>query len=212
MGRKKLVIKRIEDKCNRQVTFSKRRKGLFKKAQDLSILCDIQIAVIVFSSRNKLYQFSYGNSMTEIIQQYYDVTDSDDGEATKNHEHKKSKYASTGANGNYLQRVERYLDELNFDQLTLDDLVQLELDMKTAIAQTRATKASVDRQTRMMAPITTLQEKERLLREENEILVQQISAMAKQNDNNREADIEMHDREKNETNHSPLQRTLKLLF
>lgn len=38
----------------------------------------------------------------------------------------------------------RYLDELNFDQLTLDDLVQLELDMKTAIAQTRATKASVD--------------------------------------------------------------------
>lgn len=59
MGRKKLEIKRIKDKCNRQVTFSKRRNGLLKKAKQLSILCDVRIAAIIFSNSDKLYQFSH---------------------------------------------------------------------------------------------------------------------------------------------------------
>jgi MADS-box transcription factor len=61
MGRKKVVLKRIEDKSSRQVTFSKRRNGLMKKARELSILCDVQVALIVFSSRGKLYEFCSGN-------------------------------------------------------------------------------------------------------------------------------------------------------
>ncbi|XP_074339235.1 MADS-box protein AGL72-like isoform X6 [Apium graveolens] len=61
MGRKKLEIKRIEDKSNRQVTFSKRRSGLFKKAKQLSILCDVPVAALIFSNTGKLYQFSNSN-------------------------------------------------------------------------------------------------------------------------------------------------------
>jgi hypothetical protein len=61
MGRKKVVLKRIEDKSSRQVTFSKRRNGLMKKARELSILCDVQVGLIVFSSRGKLYEFCSGN-------------------------------------------------------------------------------------------------------------------------------------------------------
>ncbi|KAM3753777.1 hypothetical protein ACB098_03G118000 [Castanea mollissima] len=61
MGRKKVVLKRIEDKSSRQVTFSKRRSGLIKKARELSVLCDVEIALFVFSSRGKLYEFSSGN-------------------------------------------------------------------------------------------------------------------------------------------------------
>ncbi|KAF7123902.1 hypothetical protein RHSIM_Rhsim12G0024300 [Rhododendron simsii] len=61
MGRKKVEMKRIEDKSTRQVTFSKRRGGLIKKARDLSVLCDVQVALIVFSSRGKPYEFSCGN-------------------------------------------------------------------------------------------------------------------------------------------------------
>ncbi|GMP30064.1 hypothetical protein CsSME_00004898 [Camellia sinensis var. sinensis] len=57
MGRGKVQLKRIEDKNSRQVTFSKRRTGLIKKARELSILCDVEIALIVFSARGKLYQF-----------------------------------------------------------------------------------------------------------------------------------------------------------
>ncbi|PWA86712.1 flowering locus C-like protein, splicing variant 2 [Artemisia annua] len=62
MGRRKLEIKRIEDKNSRQVTFSKRRTGLMKKARQLSVLCDVDIAVVVFSSGGKLYEFSTGSN------------------------------------------------------------------------------------------------------------------------------------------------------
>ncbi|KAF8413085.1 hypothetical protein HHK36_001061 [Tetracentron sinense] len=57
MGRGRVELKRIENKINRQVTFSKRRNGLLKKAYELSVLCDAEIALIVFSSRGKLYEF-----------------------------------------------------------------------------------------------------------------------------------------------------------
>ncbi|GMN49270.1 hypothetical protein TIFTF001_018437 [Ficus carica] len=63
MGRKKVELKRIEDKSSRQVTFSKRRNGLIKKARELSVLCDVDVALLVFSSRGKLYQFSSGNGL-----------------------------------------------------------------------------------------------------------------------------------------------------
>lgn len=57
MGRGRVEMKRIENKINRQVTFSKRRKGLLKKAYELSVLCDAEVALIIFSSRGKLYEF-----------------------------------------------------------------------------------------------------------------------------------------------------------
>ncbi|XP_059068977.1 MADS-box protein FLOWERING LOCUS C-like [Cryptomeria japonica] len=53
MGRVKLTIKRLENSNNRQVTFSKRRNGIIKKAKELSILCDVDIALIMFSPTGK---------------------------------------------------------------------------------------------------------------------------------------------------------------
>lgn len=58
MGRGRVELKRIENKINRQVTFSKRRNGLLKKAYELSVLCDAEVGLIVFSSRGKLYEFA----------------------------------------------------------------------------------------------------------------------------------------------------------
>jgi hypothetical protein len=58
MARERREIKRIESAAARQVTFSKRRRGLFKKAQELSVLCDADVALIVFSSTGKLSQFA----------------------------------------------------------------------------------------------------------------------------------------------------------
>ncbi|XP_052194335.1 MADS-box transcription factor 30 [Diospyros lotus] len=58
MGRGKIEIKRIENPNSRQVTFSKRRVGLLKKARELSILCDAEVAVIVFSNTGRLFEFS----------------------------------------------------------------------------------------------------------------------------------------------------------
>jgi MADS-box transcription factor, plant len=58
MVRGKTVMKKIENMTSRQVTFSKRRTGLFKKAKELAVLCDAQIGVLVFSSTGRLYDFS----------------------------------------------------------------------------------------------------------------------------------------------------------
>lgn len=60
MGRGKVELKRIENKINRQVTFAKRRNGMLKKAYELSLLCDAEVALIIFSSRGKLYEFCSG--------------------------------------------------------------------------------------------------------------------------------------------------------
>ena len=58
MGRGKIEIKRIDNATSRQVTFSKRRSGLFKKAKELAILCDAEVGLIVFSSTGRLYDFA----------------------------------------------------------------------------------------------------------------------------------------------------------
>ncbi|PON99973.1 MADS-box transcription factor, partial [Trema orientale] len=61
MGRRKVDMKRIENKHSRQVTFSKRRSGLMKKAHELSVLCDVEIGLMVFSAHDRLYEFSTGD-------------------------------------------------------------------------------------------------------------------------------------------------------
>lgn len=58
MVRGKIEMKRIENATSRQVTFSKRRNGLLKKAFELSVLCDAQVSVIIFSQKGRLYEFS----------------------------------------------------------------------------------------------------------------------------------------------------------
>ncbi|ERN09879.1 hypothetical protein AMTR_s00013p00114420 [Amborella trichopoda] len=58
MGRGKVELKRIEKPNTRQVTFTKRRNGLLKKAFELSLLCDADVALIVFSSTGRLSEYS----------------------------------------------------------------------------------------------------------------------------------------------------------
>ncbi|KAI3950181.1 hypothetical protein MKW92_044495 [Papaver armeniacum] len=70
MGRGKIVIRRIDNSTSRQVTFSKRRNGLLKKAKELSILCDAQVGLMIFSSTGKLYEFS-STSMKSIMERYH---------------------------------------------------------------------------------------------------------------------------------------------
>nr|PNR58242.1 hypothetical protein PHYPA_005237 [Physcomitrium patens] len=69
MGRVKLEIKKIENPTNRQVTFSKRRNGLIKKAYELSVLCDIDLALIMFSPSGKLTQYC-NCSIEEVIARF----------------------------------------------------------------------------------------------------------------------------------------------
>ncbi|KAL6146498.1 hypothetical protein ACLB2K_057177 [Fragaria x ananassa] len=62
-------IKKIEDLNAKQVTFSKRRNGLFRKAKRWSASYDAEVGVIVFSNTGKLYQFS-STSMEHTLLRY----------------------------------------------------------------------------------------------------------------------------------------------
>lgn len=69
MGRKKIAIKKITDERNRQVTFSKRKFGLIKKAYELSVLCGCEVGLIMFTANNKLFQYA-SSDMDRILLRY----------------------------------------------------------------------------------------------------------------------------------------------
>lgn len=52
-----------------QVTFTKRKFGLMKKAYELSVLCDCEIALIIFNSTNKLFQYA-STDMDKVLLKY----------------------------------------------------------------------------------------------------------------------------------------------
>ncbi|CAN6443607.1 unnamed protein product [Victoria cruziana] len=78
MGRGKVELKRIENPHQRQVTFSKRKNGLIKKAREISVLCDAHVLLIIFSSSGKLYDFlsPSSHSVSKFMEKYYAATQS----------------------------------------------------------------------------------------------------------------------------------------
>ncbi|KZV49755.1 hypothetical protein F511_07306 [Dorcoceras hygrometricum] len=86
MGRSKLPIKKIENTTNRQVTFSKRRYGLIKKAYEIAVLCDIDLALIMFSSSGRLSHFSGRKRIEDVIFRYLNLSDRDRGGTIHNKE------------------------------------------------------------------------------------------------------------------------------
>ncbi|MCL7045008.1 hypothetical protein MKW94_015198 [Papaver nudicaule] len=78
MGRGKIEIKRIENPTNRQVTYSKRRSGIFKKAKELTILCDAQVCLIMFSNTGKVCEYvSPSTTMKEFFDRFRRITNID---------------------------------------------------------------------------------------------------------------------------------------
>nr|ADJ67234.1 MADS box transcription factor 5 [Oncidium hybrid cultivar] len=78
MGRGKIEIKKIENPTNRQVTYSKRRVGILKKAKELTVLCDTQVSLIMFSSTGKLADYcSPSTDIKGIYERYQIVTGMD---------------------------------------------------------------------------------------------------------------------------------------
>ncbi|XP_057542057.1 truncated transcription factor CAULIFLOWER D-like isoform X2 [Amaranthus tricolor] len=147
MGRRKIEMKRIEDKSNRQVTFSKRRSGLIKKARELSVLCDVDVALLVFSNRGRLYEFFSGasssSSLSQVLERYQDSIAAE-GKALINAEERKE---SSNLNcteiqtfGELVKTVGRCLESPDVDNLSIDDFVKMEKQLADALVQTRNRK------------------------------------------------------------------------
>ncbi|KAF8410521.1 hypothetical protein HHK36_003052 [Tetracentron sinense] len=74
MGGGKIEIKRIENSSNRQVTFSKRRSGLFKKARELNDLYDTKVSLIIISATGEMHQYISPSTTTKQIFDQYQQT------------------------------------------------------------------------------------------------------------------------------------------
>ncbi|XP_006626571.1 myocyte enhancer factor 2cb isoform X11 [Lepisosteus oculatus] len=95
MGRKKIQITRIMDERNRQVTFTKRKFGLMKKAYELSVLCDCEIALIIFNSTNKLFQYA-STDMDKVLLKYTEYNEPHESRTNSDIVEALSKKESTG--------------------------------------------------------------------------------------------------------------------
>ncbi|GMY06659.1 agamous-like MADS-box protein MADS9 [Fagus crenata] len=72
MGRGKIEIKRIENSSNRQVTYSKRRSGIIKKAKEITVLCDAKVSLVVFASSGKMHEYcSPSTTVIDILEKYH---------------------------------------------------------------------------------------------------------------------------------------------
>ena len=71
MGRGKIEIKRIENSTNRQVTYSKRRSGIIKKATEITVLCEAKVSLIIFSYNGKMH--AYHSSNSSYVHRFYSI-------------------------------------------------------------------------------------------------------------------------------------------
>ncbi|KAL8500173.1 hypothetical protein ACS0TY_019961 [Phlomoides rotata] len=143
MGRGRVELKRIENKINRQVTFSKRRNGLLKKAYELSVLCDAEVALIIFSSRGKLFEFG-SNSTSQTLERYQRC--SFNPQDTCVEREKQSWYQEVTklkAKYEYLQRTQRQLLGEDLGPLSSKELQNLEKQLEGALAQARQRKTQI---------------------------------------------------------------------
>ncbi|URD89601.1 hypothetical protein MUK42_27048 [Musa troglodytarum] len=173
MGRGRVELKRIENKINRQVTFSKRRNGLLKKAYELSVLCDAEIALIIFSSRGKLFEFA-SSEITKTIERYQSYQHAsqlpaDDQETQARNTYQeisklKAKYES-------LQRSHRHLLGEDLGPLSLKELQQLERQLESALSQARQRRTQL-----MLDHMEELQKRERNLEDINRQLKFKLEA------------------------------------
>ncbi|XP_061988994.1 agamous-like MADS-box protein AGL11 isoform X4 [Rosa rugosa] len=142
MGRGKIEIKRIENTTNRQVTFCKRRNGLLKKAYELSILCEAEVALIVFSSRGRLYEYS-NNNIRNTIERYKKAS-SDNSGATTITEINAQESAKLRHQIQMLQNSNRHLMGDSLTNLTVKELKQLENRLERGLTRIRSKKVKID--------------------------------------------------------------------
>ncbi|XP_034209603.1 agamous-like MADS-box protein AP3 isoform X2 [Prunus dulcis] len=122
MARGKIQIKRIENATNRQVTYSKRRNGLFKKAHELTVLCDATVSLIMVSNSGKIHEYISPSTTTK---QFFDQFQKTKGvdiwsshyEAMQEHL-KKLKEVNRSLRKQIRQRVlGECLNDMSFDEL-----------------------------------------------------------------------------------------------
>ncbi|XP_058762751.1 truncated transcription factor CAULIFLOWER A-like isoform X1 [Vicia villosa] len=170
MGRGRVQLKRIENKINRQVTFSKRRCGLLKKAHEISVLCDAEVALIVFSNKGKLYEYSSDPCMERILERYERYSYAERQRVPNDQPQNENwiiEHAKLKARLEVIQKNQRNFMGEELDGLSMKELQNLEHQLDSALKQIRSRKNQV-----VYESISELQKKVTL---SNFILISKLS-------------------------------------
>uniref|UniRef100_A0A5B6ZK78 Putative MADS11 n=1 Tax=Davidia involucrata TaxID=16924 RepID=A0A5B6ZK78_DAVIN len=178
MGRGRVQLKRIENKINRQVTFSKRRAGLLKKANEISVLCDAEVALIVFSTKGKLSEYATDSCMERILERYERYSYAERQLIATDLESQGSwtlEHAKLKARMEVLQRNQKHYMGEDLDSLSLKELQNLEHQLDTALKHIRSRKNQA-----MYESISELQKKDKALQEQNNVLAKKVKEKEKE--------------------------------
>lgn len=166
-------MKRIENKINRQVTFSKRRGGLLKKAHEISVLCDAEVSLIIFSHKGKLFEYASDSCMDKILERHerysfaerqLQVANEPESPVDWCLEHNRLK-----ARIELLERNHRHYIGEEIDSMSQKDLQNLEQQLDTALKSIRNRKNQL-----LYDSISELQRKEKAIQEQNSMLAKKI--------------------------------------
>ncbi|KAB2594580.1 agamous-like MADS-box protein AGL12 [Pyrus ussuriensis x Pyrus communis] len=174
MARGKVQMKRIENPVHRQVTFCKRRAGLLKKAKELSVLCDAEIGVFIFSSHGKLFELATKGSMQGLIERYMKMKPTRVSHAEQTVETEtldaKKEINLLKQEIEILQKGLRYMFDGGAGTMTLDELQVLEKNLEIWIYHVRSAKKLIRRLSRQNLQMDILFQEIQLLRNSEEVL------------------------------------------
>ncbi|KAJ6822782.1 truncated transcription factor CAULIFLOWER A-like [Iris pallida] len=148
MGRGRVQLRRIENTINRQVTFSKRRAGLLKKANEISVLCDVDVALIIFSTKGRLSEYSTDSRMESILERYERYSYAEKAIVEPDPESQNdlmqeswyNEYSRLKAKVEALQSSQRHLMGEQLDTLSVKELQQLEQQLEHSLKNIRSRK------------------------------------------------------------------------
>ncbi|KAL5145247.1 MADS-box protein SVP [Glycine soja] len=176
MTRTRIKIKKIDNITARQVTFSKRRRGLFKKAEELSVLCDAEVGLIVFSSTGKLFDYS-SSSMNDIVTKYSTHSHGINKLDKPSLELQLEASNSAKLSKEIADRTQElsWLKGDDLQGLGLNELQQLEKTLEIGLDRVTDIKEN-----QIMSQISELQKKGILLEEENKHLTKKLAEKEKE--------------------------------
>ncbi|XP_024972162.1 floral homeotic protein PMADS 2 isoform X1 [Cynara cardunculus var. scolymus] len=161
MGRGKIEIKRIENTSNRQVTYSKRKNGIIKKAKEITVLCDANVSLVIYGSSGKMYEYcSPKTNLIDMLDRYQRLSGNKLWDAK--HENLQNEIDRIKKENESMQIELRHLKGEDITSLNYEELIAYEDALENGLTNIRDKKDEIPKMMR---------KHEQVLEEENKHLM-----------------------------------------